>query len=61
MNKHDVLYDQQFGFRLKHSTHQEIIMLVDKITKSLDSGDIVISVFTDMKKAFDTVDHHILF
>ena len=34
-------------------------MLVDKITKSLDAGDIVISVFLDMKKAFDTVDHHI--
>ena len=35
-------------------------MLVDKITRSLDAGDIVISVFLDLKKAFDTVDHHIL-
>ena len=31
---------------------------VDKITRSLDAGDIVISVFLDLKKAFDTVDHH---
>ena len=61
MNKNDVLYDKQFGFRQKHSTQQAIIMLVDKITRSLDSGDIVISVFFDLKKAFDTVDHHILF
>ena len=61
MNKNDVLYDQQFGFRQKHSTQQAIIMLVDKITRSLDAGDIVISVFLDLKKAFDTVDHHILF
>ena len=60
MNKNDVLYDQQFGFRQKHSTQQAIIMLVDKITRSLDAGDIVISVFLDLKKAFDTVDHHIL-
>ena len=45
----------------KHSTQQAIIMLVDKITRSLDAGDIVISVFLDLKKAFDTVDHHILF
>ena len=61
MNKNDVLYDKQFGFRQKHSTQQAIIMLVDKITRSLDGGDIVISVFLDLKKAFDTVDHHILF
>ena len=61
MNKIDVLYDQKFGFRQKHSTQQAIIMLVDKITRSLDAGDIVISVFLDLKKAFDTVDHHILF
>ena len=60
MNKNDVLYDQQFGFRQKYSTQQAIIMLVDKITRSLDAGDIVISVFLDLKKAFDTVDHHIL-
>ena len=61
MNKNDVLYDKQFGFRQKHSTQQAIIMLVDKITRSLDAGDIVISVFLDLKKSFDTVDHHILF
>ena len=50
MNKNDVLYDKQFGFRQKHSTQQAIIMLVDKITRSLDAGDIVISVFLDLKK-----------
>ena len=60
MNKKYVLYDQQFGFRQKHSTRQAIIMLVDKITRSLDAGDIVIYVFLYLKKAFDTVDHHIL-
>ena len=59
MNKNYVLYDQQFGFRQKHSIQQAIIMLVDKITRSL--GDIVISVFLDLKKVFYTVDHHILF
>ena len=38
-----------------------LITLVDKITKSLDNGDIVIGVFIDLKTAFDTVDHTILF
>ena len=56
----NILYDYQFGFRPKHSTQQAIITLIDKITKSLDNGDIVISLFIDLKKAFDTVDHRIL-
>ena len=34
--------------------------MVDKITKSVDSGDIVIHLFVDLKKAFDTVSHSIL-
>ena len=42
------------------STQQAIITLVNKITSSLDTGDLVIGVFLDLKKAFDTVDHKIL-
>ena len=56
----NILYDYQFGFRPGHSTQQAIITLIDKITKSLDNDDIVISLFIDLKKAFDTVDHRIL-
>ena len=60
LDKYNVLYQNQFGFRQGHSTHHALITLVDEITKSLDSGDIVIGVFLDMKKAFDTVNHKIL-
>ena len=45
MNEKELIYKYQFGFRQKHSTQQAIISLVDKITKSLDSGDIVIGFF----------------
>ena len=58
--KNEVIYKYQFGFRKIHSTQHAIITLVDRITSSLDSGDLVIGVFLDLKKAFDTVDHHIL-
>ena len=47
-------------FRQGHSTQQAIITIVEKITSSLDNGDLVIGVFLDLKKAFDTVDHQIL-
>ena len=60
MDANHVFYEDQYGFRQKHSTQQAIITLVDTITNSLDKGDIIISVFLDLKKAFDSVDHHIL-
>ena len=60
MDDNHVFYEHQYGFRQKHSTQQTIIIIVYKIITSLDKGDIVISVFLDLKKAFDTVDHHIL-
>ena len=47
MNQKELIYRYQFGFRQKHSTQQAIVTLVDKITKSLDSGDIVIGVFLE--------------
>ena len=56
----NILYDYQFGFRPKHPTQQAIITLFDNITKSLDNGNIALSIFIDLKKAFDTVDHRIL-
>ena len=61
LDKYNTLDQNQFGFRHGHSTHHSLISLVDKITISLGSGDIVIGVFLYLKKAFDTIDHYILF
>ena len=60
MDKNNTFYKNQFGFRKSHSTQHAIITLVDKITSSLDSGDLIIGVFLDLKKASDSVNHHIL-
>ena len=57
IEQNKIIYKHQYGFRQKHSTQHAIITLVDRITNSLDKGDIVISIFLDLKKAFDTVDH----
>ena len=41
-DKYNILYQNQFGFRQGHSTHHALITLVNKITQSVDSGDMVI-------------------
>ena len=49
LSDNEILYDYQFGFRSKHSTQQALITLVDRVTKSLDRSNIVVSLF-DLKK-----------
>ena len=56
----DILYAHQFRFRRGLSTQQAIISLIDKITKAINTNDIDISVFIDLKKAFDCVPTDIL-
>ena len=61
INKHNLLYKYQFGFRKQHSPNLALIILVDKISEALDKGDYVLGLFLDFSKAFDTVNHEILF
>ena len=60
INKHKLLYPNQFGFRENHGTNIALTFLYNKILKSLDNGDYVLGLFLDFKKAFDTVNHDIL-
>ena len=48
-DKYNILYQHQFGLRQGHSSHHALITLVNKITQSLDSGDMVIGIFLDQK------------
>ena len=57
----NLFYDSQYGFRKRHSTELASLELVDRIYNSLDQGKAAISVFLDLSKAFDTLDHAILF
>ena len=60
LEKFSILYEYQFGFRRKRSTHLALITLVDKLTQAVENGEYVIGVFLDFSKAFDTVNHEIL-
>ena len=55
-----ILYCYQYGFRKLHSTTLALIEFIDAIRRFLDQGQHVISVFINLRKAFDTVDHDIL-
>ena len=48
-DNYNILYQNQFGFRQGHSSHHALITLVNKITQSLDSGDMVIGIFLVLK------------
>ena len=55
-----ILYCYQYGFRKAYSTVLALIEITDYIKRLLDERNYVISIFIDVKKAFDTVDHEIL-
>ena len=59
-DREKVLYDQQFGFRNKHSTLHNLIVLSEEIRKNIDKGNFSCSIFFDLAKAFDVIDHEIL-
>ena len=60
LEKFSILYEYQFGFRRKRSTHLALITLIDKLTQAIENVEYVIGVFLDFSKAFDIVNHEIL-
>ena len=49
------------GFRKNHSTQQCLIRIFEKWKKTLDSGGYIYAIFMDLSKAFDTLNHNLLF
>ena len=59
-NNENLLAEQQYGFRAKHSTELAAIKLVDFINHEMDIGNTPVTVFLDLSKAFDTLNFDIL-
>ena len=60
LNKHNIIFNYQFGFRKKHSTEQAVLELTENLKQSIDQKELTCGIFLDFTKAFDTVDHNIL-
>ena len=60
LNRNNVLYEGQYGFRKGRSTHDAILDLTGNILDRLERGQYTIGLFLDMSKAFDSLKHDTL-
>ena len=59
-DKFNLLNSSQFGCRKNHSTYMPLLLLQYAVSDAIDVGNVVLTLFLDLQKAFDIVNHHIL-
>ena len=59
--QYNILYRCFSGFRKNSSTSHALIHLINRISSAIDQRETNVSVFLNLSKAFDTLDHQIFF
>ena len=60
INKNKILSASQFGFRTNSSTDLPVTSIYNKLVQNMDNKKVTCSIFLDLQKAFDSVDHTII-
>ena len=60
LDKKKIITPHQFGFRKFYSTELAVTEIQNMLLKNMDENKITCTIFLDLAKAFDTVDHGIL-
>ena len=60
LNQTEITTFSQFGFRINSSTELAITTLYDKLLNNLNENKVTLSLFLDLRKAFDSVNHQLL-
>ena len=60
LDRHNILYTHQYGFRPKYSIDYAVMSLQNYIIKEFEKGNYTIGIFLDLSKAFDTLDKNLL-
>ena len=60
LEKNNILFKNQFGFRKNNSTIFALLQITEKIRESIDKGKYGCGIFIDLRKAFGTVNHQII-
>ena len=55
-----ILYQKQFGFRKCHQTIHAVLDLLNEVAANKENKSCTLTVFCDLRKAFDVVRHDIL-
>ena len=59
LENHNILFQNQFGFRRNNSTVYVLAQITEIINESIGKGKYGCVIFIDVRKAFDTVNHGI--